>query len=182
MKKLVSFVVLAAIALTAAFNARAIEDPDAVGTIKVGARIGVDPGFGTNISGDYVLIDSWWRGHFTVGGFAGFRLYSKTQDVGYGLVASHSQNNFSVMPRATYGLNITDKFEVHAGAMTGIYFAHDKTKFGDDGLTETENRLALDYGTFIGCDYFFSGNLGVTAEAGYFASMTYINAGIVLKF
>ena len=178
MKKLISIIAVAAIALTASFSAKAIEDPDAVGTIKAGARVGLYPGIGSNVSVDYVLVDSWWKGHFTIGAFTGFKLYFISGD-NY----SYRDNYFSIMPRATYGLNITDKFEVHAGAMSGVYFFKQKSKIeGSYTIKGKDRSTGFDYGTFVGCDYFFSGAIGVTAELGYFSSMPYTNVGLVLKF
>lgn len=177
MKKLISIIAVAAIALTASFSAQAIEDPDAVGTIKAGARVGFYPGFGSNVSVDYVLVDSWWKGHFTVGAFAGF-LIDKDKFSLY----TFTDRRISVMPRATYGLNITDAFEVHAGAMTGLYLGRETTKWEDSKTTTNSKISGVDYGTFVGCDYFFSGAIGVTAEMGWFVSSPYTNVGLVLKF
>ena len=39
------------------------------GTVIANAGVGVSP-FGGTISVDYVLVDEWWKGHFTVGGEA----------------------------------------------------------------------------------------------------------------
>lgn len=169
-----SLIAVSVLSLAAAFNASAIVTPDETGTIKVGARIGVLP-LGASASADYVLVNSWWKGHFTVGGYFGMSTISAGA---YGIKVV--DNNISLMPRATYGLNITDQFEVHAGAVTGVYFCNTKTKNGSSVSLSSRNA-GFDYGTFVGCDYFFSNSFGVTAELGYFGLMPYANAGVVFK-
>ena len=152
-------------------KAQAIEDPNPKGTKIVGIRAGYYPGFGANVVGDYTLVDSWWKGHFTVGGYVGFN--SRT----YGYETYHwNYSNFAVMPRATYGLNITKEFEVHAGVMAGLCLSHWPSDY-----TGKKNEIHFIHGELVGCRYMFTPKFGVEAELIYTGYMSYFNAGITLK-
>ena len=152
-------------------KAQAIEDPNPKGTKIVGIRAGYYPGFGANVVGDYTLVDSWWKGHFTVGGYLGFN--SRT----YGYETYHwNYSNFAVMPRATYGLNITKEFEVHAGVMAGLCLSHWPSDY-----TGKKNEIHFIHGELVGCRYMFTPKFGVEAELIYTGYMSYFNAGITLK-
>lgn len=170
MKKIVAILAVALIGMSAAFSAKAIEDPNPKGTLVVGAQVGVMP-LGTNVFGDYVLVDSWWKGHFTVGGQVGLSTF------GYGW---GRYTYFDIAPRVTYGLNITNQFEVHVGVLSGIGFTMDRFESGDH--YEVHNDFRLVYGGVTGVRFFFSDKFGATAEiigAGHYSTF---NAGIVMKF
>lgn len=182
MKKFIAILAVAVLAMTASYNANALSDQNPAGTVTVGLKCGFFPGIGGNITADYVLVDSWWKGHFTVGGFAGYRYRTYNHGTLLGLTEyDWHENAFSFAPRATYGLNITDKFEVHAGAMAGVYFYKDI--YGDKKNPASKSTaVGFDYATFLGCQFFFNNAFGVTAEAGYFTAMPYLNAGLVFRF
>ena len=167
-------------------KAQAIEDPNAKGTLTIGARAGFYPGWGANVVGDYTLINHWWKGHFTVGGYAGFNTRAWHYDY---LTSTYTERwtNFAVMPRATYGLNITKDFEVHAGLMLGVAY-HRWTYHWDNEAYTNVYEPGADWsfiqGEVIGCRYFFTPKFGVEAEINYFwpSYMTYFNAGVTFKF
>jgi len=167
MKKVFSIFIAGLLSIALAFNASAIEDPDPVGTLTVGAHASFVPGVGTNLFGDYVLVDSWWKGHFTVGGQASFSV------VKYG---TYSDTNICLVPRATYGLNITPSFEVHAGLMTGLgYYSA--------GLSDSHaSGIHVVYAEILGCRYFLNERFGLSAEVNYANLMPYFNLGVALKF
>ena len=97
---------IAAMAM-ASYSASAELEPQwSKGTMMVNAAIGVQP-FGGTVSLDYVLVDEWWKGHFTVGGEFDFSVPYKHETA------------IGITPRATYGLNITPEFEVHVDAPEG---------------------------------------------------------------
>jgi len=148
-------------------KAQAIEDPNPKGTIVIGVRGGVLPGFGGNVVADYTLINSWWKGHFTVGAYAGYN-YSHIL---------YNVSNVSVMPRATYGLNITDKFEVHAGVMAGYCFRH-----WHESVVVDPNEHHFAHGELAGVRYMFTDNIGAEAELIYTGYMNYFNVGLTFKF
>ncbi|MBO4417290.1 MAG: hypothetical protein J5801_04140 [Bacteroidales bacterium] len=159
MKKIIAILAVAFIGMVAASNANAIEDQWSKGTLVAGVTGGIDPWystitFGGLAFGDYVLVDSWWKGHFTVGGQVGFE-------------GGKGWSEFSAAPRVTYGLNLTDKFEVHAGFATGYYFGY------WHGFYSSE---------FIGMHYFFSDAMAFTAQVGYASFSPSVLAGISFKF
>ena len=173
MKKL-ALILVAFLTLATGYKAQAIEDPYPVGTIIGSAHIGFLPGIGTNISGDFVLVDSWWKGHFTVGGYAGYN-NRRTRD------SEYAWSNFAALPRATYGLNITDDFEVHAGVLTGLGIR--SNTYTDSNLQLHHNHQFLfEIGSVTGCRYRLTGNLYADAELNYTTTMSYINLGISLVF
>ena len=173
---------VAAMLCFGAQNASAIEAPNHEGDFNLNAHVGFFPGIGANISGDYVLVNSWWKGHFTIGGFIGFNR-DKDEFHNFGYDYEQVFSNFSIMARSTYGLNITDKFEVHAGAATGPCFRswkyewHDNTSQYDD-----DKETVLDWAGIAGCRYFLSDNFALSAEINYSAYMSYINLGMSFKF
>lgn len=125
MKKLMMALVATAALLAAkpATNALAIEHQDRKGTLTGTAQVGFLPGIGALVAGDYVLVDQWWKGHFTVGGQLGYSFRNLNSYYwGYSVakVWRTREHHINFLARATYGLNITKKFEVHVGALAGL--------------------------------------------------------------
>lgn len=164
MKKIV-YVIVAVVALLAGTSrAEAIEPQFAKGTMIGAMNLGIDwARLGANVTFDYVLVDSWWKGHFTVGGEMDFSHWTNI-----------SENNFCIMPRATYGLNITDAFEVHVGLAEGLgFWNYPDTKTKGTSLSSSE---------FVGLRFFLNDSFGFSAEAGYANFLPYLRGGIALKF
>ncbi len=159
------------------FQAKAIEDPNPKGTLVVGVRAGLYPGFGGNVVADYTLINSWWKGHFTVGAYAGYN----TRSYHWAYYTSH-YSNIAVMPRATYGLNITDKFEVHAGVMLGVNFQLDSWRYDSDNIAnERYTHFYFAHGEVVGARYMFTDKIGAEVELVYSGYQSYFNAGLTFK-
>ena len=175
MKKVLLLSAVAFLMLATSFKAQAIENPYPTGTIIGSAHVGFVPGIGANISGDYVLVDSWWMGHFTVGGYAGYNHRRSLLEYEY------TYSNVAVLPRATYGLNITDDFEVHAGVLAGLGYR-------TYTYTDANNKLhqgsqpVFEFGGIAGARYRLAGNLYADAELNYTATMSYINLGLSFVF
>ena len=164
-------------------NASAIEAPNHEGDFFLNIQGGMfseyNGGLGANISGDYVLVNSWWKGHFTIGGFVGTSVSNDKHNWG-----KVSYTNFSIMARATYGLNITDRFEVHAGAMTGPLYHSWKYKY-ESGYTvdkEDDHEFVFSGAGVAGIHFMLSDSFALTSEFIGGPHQTYFNAGISLKF
>lgn len=170
MKRLFTLAMVVMMTLATGFKAMAIEDPYPTGTIIASAHFGVVPGFGGNVTGDYVLVDSWWKGHFTVGGYVGFN----TQKYVPHYTDKYRLYSVSVMPRATYGLNITNDFEVYAGLMTGVCLQYDNYW--------KETHAYYDLGEIAGCRYQLLTDFYVNFEANYTFYMSYLNIGVTFLF
>jgi hypothetical protein len=162
MKKIIAILAVAIIGMSMAVKANAIEDQWSKGTMVVSVLGGIDPWYSNLAFGgigafDYVLVDSWWKGHFTVGGQVGFE-FNKYWKV------------LSAAPRVTYGLNLTDKFEVHAGFAAGYGFG-----FGGwwNGFYSSE---------FVGMHFSFSDSMAFTAQVGYAAYSPSVTAGVSFRF
>ena len=192
MKKLLSIAAAGLLLFCASFQASAIEGPDPVGSVTASAHLGFYPGVGANVSADYVLINKWWKGHFTVGAYAGFYNTKKTKSINTDYaVASKTEKDFNltIMPRATYGLNITDSFEVHAGTMAGVLLNWNRTnsKITSEtiavGKPDKTSEISPDFAfaELVGCRYFISDNFGFTAEMGY-GNISYLNVGFSYRF
>ena len=167
MKRFGKFVMIAAMAM-ASYSASAELEPQwSKGTMMVNAAIGVQP-FGGTVSLDYVLVDEWWKGHFTVGGEFDFSVPYKHETA------------IGVTPRATYGLNITPEFEVHVTAETGFGFRTWQYWNGERDVKDTDTFIL--WGGFAGCRYFFTDNLAVLAEIGGENWFPALRAGITYKF
>lgn len=134
------------------------------GTVLINANGGVlDPG--ASVSADVVIVDQWWKGHFSVGGEMDLSVPGKDQ------VA------FGITPRATYGLNITPKFEVHAAVGIGV----GAWGYKDENLKDkTESFLMVN--DLVGLRFFFTDHLALFAESGYSYRFSYYRLGLSLKF
>ena len=167
MKRIGKFMMIAAMAM-ASYSASAELEPQwSKGTMMVNAAIGVQP-FGGTVSLDYVLVDEWWKGHFTVGGEFDFSVPYKHETA------------IGITPRATYGLNITPEFEVHVTAETGFGIRSWQYWNGERDVKTTDSFIL--WGGFAGCRYFFTENLAVLAEIGGENWFPALRAGITYKF
>jgi hypothetical protein len=178
MKKVFMLAMVAFMTLAVSQKAQAIEDPNPKGTLVIGVRGGVYPGWGGNVVADYTLINSWWKGHFTVGAYAGYntRIYHWTT------YTSH-YSNIAVMPRVTYGLNITKKLEVHAGVMAGVNIQLDRWKYDSPYLTDEKyTHYYFSHGELVGARFMFTEKFGAEVEFIYSGYQSYINAGFTFKF
>lgn len=169
MKKVITFAMVAFMTLAMSQKAQAIEDPNPKGTVAIGAHVGFLPGIGGSAFADFVIVDSWWKGHFTIGGELLFRHWGG----GY-----YNYNEFAIAPRACYGLNITKQFEVHAGLITG---------FGLSSWNDTSDHTkginpGVCWGGVAGLRFFFTENFGVSAEFQYTGYGPYTNVGVAFKF
>jgi hypothetical protein len=164
MKKIIAILAVAIIGMSMAVKANAIEDQWSKGTMVASVLGGIDPFYGHLAFGgigafDYVLVDSWWKGHFTIGGQVGFE-------------ANKYWKTLSAAPRVTYGLNITEKFEVHVGFAAGYY--HDfGSYYSYRGFYSNE---------FVGMHFSFSDSMAFTAQVGYAAYSPTVTAGVSFRF
>ena len=177
MKKIFMLVMVALMTLGVSQKAQAIEDPNPKGTVVLGAQVGFLPGIGCSVFGDYVLVDSWWKGHFTVGGEFLYGHYGR-RITGYDYKWIY--NDFGFAARATYGLNIISGLEVHAGILTGVGLSTWGWRY--NGSHEKHSQVGFCYGGLAGVRYFFTKEFGATAEFQYTSYGTYTNVGVVFKF
>jgi len=163
MKKSFKFLAVAAMAFFS-MNASALEPQWSKGTMIGNAQIGLEP-FGAAVSLDYVLVDEWCQGHFTVGGEINVADWGK------------NCNAIGVTPRCTYGLNITNEFEVHAIVGLGV------TNYNYKDLNDKRNHSMRTLSTeMVGCRYFFTDAIAVNAEVGYSNYSPEVRAGISYRF
>lgn len=163
-------------------NAEAIERPYSVGTFLLSGHLGLTPNLGLNFTGDYVLVNQWWEGHFAVGGYAGFNTRNNDYYYSSNKYEQH-YSNFSLLPRASYGLNITREFEVHGGLMLGLTFrSWEYRSIGEATYIDNDSDAILDGGIFLGCRYFFNRKWGASAELNFTRCCSYMNLGVTYKF
>ena len=143
MKRTLTSVLLASLlAMFVNFNANALGAPLEKGTIAGTVALGFQPGLGGSLGAEYVVADSWWEGHFAVG-------------LGvHALAFSSTGFNYSIMPKATYGIFLSDAFELHAGVQLG--FGHNKNR---------GNGFA--YGGLLGGRFFFNDTMALGLELNY---------------
>ncbi|MBO7049887.1 MAG: hypothetical protein J6W42_04660 [Bacteroidaceae bacterium] len=164
MKRFGKILMIAALAM-ASYSSHAELAPQwSKGTMMANAELGVSPGFGGAVSLDYVLFDDWWKGHFTVGGEIDFSRPYKHESA------------FGLTPRATYGLNITEEFEVHATAELGMGF----WKYNYDGVHNDDTFIL--HSEMVGCRYFFTDGIAVMAETGYANWFPELRVGVTFMF
>ena len=167
MKRFGKLVMIAAMAMVSYSASAELAPQWSKGTMMVNAAIGVQP-FGGTVSLDYVLVDEWWKGHFTVGGEFDFSVPYKHETA------------IGITPRATYGLNITPEFEVHVTAETGFGIRSWQYWNGERDVKTADSFIL--WGGFAGCRYFFTENLAVLAEIGGEDWFPALRAGITYKF
>lgn len=156
--------IIVAVLVLASFKVSAEIRPQwSNGTMIGNAVIGTLP-IGSSVSLDYVFVDEWWKGHFTVGG-----------EIDFG-VSSDDWKAIGITPRATYGLNITDVFEVHAsfGLGLGVRIINNSEGKDDDSFVMW-NQL-------VGCRFFITDDIAVLAETGYSNWFPKFRLGISYKF
>ena len=182
MKKVIMLVMVAIMTLAVSQKAQAIEDPNRKGTTVIGLRAGFLPGFGSSATVDITAVNNWWKGHFAVGAYAGFNVNNFNRYNDYRDYYVH----FGIMPRASYGLNITRDFEVHAGVMMGAAMWQHTYKYLDNGHggfeNHSESHWNFCHSEFVGARYYFTPNFGVEAEANYSNYMSYLNVGFTFRF
>ncbi len=157
MKRIIATLAVAVVAMSAAFSAKAIEDQWNKGTMVVSGTTSFLPGIGGTLSGDFVLFDTWWKGHFTVGGQIGYRYQA------FEVADKYRTNDLAAAARATYGLNITDQFEVHVGLLSGL----GDRMWKDVTTKNTGDNLGFYSGSFVGLHFFFTDSFAATAEVSY---------------
>ena len=168
MKRFGKFVMIAAMAMVSYSASAELEPQWSKGTAMVNAELGVVPGFGGAVSVDYVLVDEWWKGHFTVGGEFDFSVPYKHETA------------IGLTPRCTYGLNITPEFEVHATAELGFGMRTYTYWNGEKDVKNTDSFIL--HSEMIGCRYFFTDGLAVLAETGYANWCPELRFGITYMF
>ena len=170
MKRFGKILMVAAMAIVSYGASAELAPQWSKGTMIANANIGVgdNADFGTTVSLDYVLVDEWWKGHFTVGGEVGFSTWENK---------SLSDKNFGFTPRVTYGLNITPKFEVHAIVGLGLGFQSEKDKIND----KTSENIFTTWNDMVGCRYFFTESISVMSEIGISYRMPEFRVGFSFK-
>lgn len=189
MKRLLILFAFVSAGLLAAVPASAIEDPNPRGTITIGTHVAFLPGIGFNVLGEYVLFDNLWRGHLSVGLQSGYS-FRKSTDFDFKvnldpdsskLIETTTKNaynhNVPINARASYGLNITNRFEVHAGASLGLCLQTEVME-----SVKKDPKALFNFGFFTGARFFFTNNFGASLELQWSLRDPYINAGVVFKF
>lgn len=188
MKKLFALILVAATLMLASTPAKALGEPNPKGTFVAGVYFGVLPGFGGVVTGDFTITNIW-KGHLTGGIQATWNRqpqysFDINMDNSFNLSSEMSKtyvNKVAIAPRVTYGLNITDAFEVHAGLSLGI------------GIPIHDSPLAFCIGDVLGLRYFFTPNFGLAFEISPISAVywhesilpffsTAANVGLNLKF
>lgn len=172
MKKIGKIFAFAALAMVSYSASAELAPQWQKGTLLANAELGVGP-IGAAVSVDYVLVDEWWQGHFTVGG---------EFEVGRDSYSDWKEDRIGVTPRVTYGLNITPEFEVHAMVGMGVGYWKAKYNASYHGYNISSNYTYVFMNDFVGCRYFFSDNLSVIGEVGYSDGFPDIRAGLSFKF
>lgn len=137
------------------------------GTIRINAGLGVFPGIGAGLSGEYVLLDNLGPGYLTVGVSSGVLL--KDTD-------SANISFLGIAARSAYGLSLIDNLDTYVGLSLGLM--RKDTAFDDDyHLLDNHFRG----GVFLGAAYYLTDSLGAYAELNSFACPT-LTLGVSIKF
>jgi len=108
----------------------------------------------------------------SVGGYFGIARYK------WELWGDWTRLNIAFGGRAAWHFNFVPNLDTYAGLALGyIIYSYG----GDWGTYLPPATGIFDYGAFAGVRYFFTGIIGVYAEAGY-SGLTFVSAGLSLKF
>ncbi|MBQ7459513.1 MAG: hypothetical protein IJS70_10125 [Bacteroidales bacterium] len=188
MKKTITIAFCALAMALISTNLSAVEDPDPRGSLRVGAHLGPDFVIGMSsgltigpalyLTGDYVLVDSWWIGHFTVGAaLGGTHVGNIKMDSGV-----ETRTNLFIAPRATYGINLSDRIELHIGLVSGPYLNHDQVRL-NDGTKKYDHPLNFrwDVGGLFGARFSLNDRFGLSAEFNTASFHPYLSVGAVYR-
>ena len=150
------------------------------GTMIANVNVGffnIDRGMTASL--EYVLLDDVWKGQFSVGVEGGVSVSNNLTGTEYhnGMIQDidwRKSINVCMTPRATYGVNVTDQFEVHATGGMGIIMMEYPDR--DESLPNIAFNLMM------GCRYFFMENIAFMTEVGYSVRFPGIRLGLSYKF
>lgn len=160
-----------------AFATFANAQPFSKGTKQVNVGLGVLPGWGVHVSGDYGLIDTWGPGIFTVGAYVG---YAQGANETFRNISGYShdyrENNVAALARATYRYSFTDKFEVYGGAMFGpVFHSYKAGSYKSSGTS-------FIFTPTLGVRYSLSSSISIYGESNFNWGTNYLNGGIAFQF
>lgn len=180
MKRLFLPLICLLAALCATTQAYAVEPSTSRGTFVGGTHLTLWPGIGLDLTGDYVLIDDCWVGHFAVGAYIGAN-YNRIE---YNNYDNTQESHLSILPRVTYGINFTDLFEMHTGLFLGPTFrdySYAIQSASATGIGYHANDTQASFGVLLGGRYWFLDNLAFAGEFMY--DVTYgFTAGVGIAF
>ena len=188
MKKTIILALVTFLTFATSFKAQAIEKPYPTGTLIGSAHFGVLPGIGTNIAGDFVVLDNLWLGHLTAGAYLGYTYRFRNRY--YNIPSS---KYLDLLARVTYGVNIIDILEVHVGMMLGPDWRFSKINYVDETHYDKYTDVHFALGPVTGARLKLIDNLYLSAEANFVfpvsvkyytvpISMNTINVGISYVF
>ena len=168
--------------------AAAVEDPDNAGTIIAGIHFGPDFVVGMSsgltlgpaiyLTGDYVLVDSWWIGHLTAGAALG-GTYVGPINMSSGV---ETRSNYFIAARSTYGINFTDRLEFHIGLVAGPYLHYDQVVNNDGSLKYANPRcIQFELGGIFGSRFSINDRLGLSAEFNTAEFQPLLSLGVFYK-
>lgn len=113
-------------------------------------------------------------GSIGVGGYAGF----KTSMYKFGAGYHWTYTDILIAARGAYHPDFaqTEQLDAYAGVAAGINLY---TFDSNDQVLDSDSRVNILYGFYIGARYYLSGNIGVYGELGY--GLGYLNVGAVFK-
>ena len=189
MKKILITAFLALFLTIVPQTASAVEDPDPAGTVVMSAHVGPDfvlgiksgitLGVGGFVTYDYVVADSWWIGHFSLGAAIG------GTHVGNIKMSSgvETRANYFVAPRAIYGININESLELHLGLTAGPYLHHDQVVYEGGGKEYSNpNSFKFEIGGTFGARYYLNDHLAASAEINTAVFQPLLAVGIAYRF
>lgn len=178
MKKTIILILFTVLTFTTSFKAQAIENPYPTGTIIGSAHIGFLPGLGTNIAGDFVVLDNLWLGHLTAGAYLGYNYR-----FGNHYYNIPSSKYLDLLGRVTYGVNIIDLLEVHIGMMLGPDWRFGKMNYEDETHYDKFTDVHFAMGPVTGARLKLIDNLYLSAEANFVfpVSITYLTVPISMN-
>ena len=194
MKKIYALLAVMVLGLSVSFVASAIEEPDAFGTITVSAYGAPKFVFGVNLfsgidrihwgvtaaaTGDFVITDKIWKGHLCTGlAFGGFVCPDMKLDSG-----TEFRSAFTLAPRITYGLNLWERIEVHAGFSAGPYLHTEQVTYSN-GTKKYDKPSSFRFtaGVIVGIRYYLSERFALAAEVDSQIGLPTLGLGASFKF
>ena len=189
MKKIIVLLSVAVLALAGAQHASAIEDPNPKGNLTLSANFTVAPG--ANFTGE-VVVATVKIGHISVGRTMGYMfkpmLFTSALTSSKQLqnlpttVDENPHHTLYLAPRATFGVNLTKKLQVYAGAYIGAGVNLGHYTITGDTIKRPGAEFAFVIGEINGIRFFFNDHFAAQAELNFGTNTPIVNLGAAFRF
>ncbi len=183
MKKLLLFIVLVAISLSAH-----AQDVFMKGDNLIGAKIGIGNGLAASATYEKCIVDGLFNngnGAIGIGGYLGYA-HDKEEISEQGITAGCKYNDIIIGVQGNLHMQFVDRLDTYAGAMIGyeIVNANNYGRSDDPDFDYSHsidvNGSGMTFSLHLGARYYLTDNLAANVELGY--GVAFANIGLSYRF